>query len=485
MTLYQRLVLLALFIVSCQPDTTPVNPLNGVWKSLGSGRMMYIEDSNYHLYDLTQVSCLSNRISSIQEFGDALKVEKDTLNITIGIITYQYIRAEQLPELCFFDISPAKKEDPLYNFEVFAATIQEHHAFFDLNGIEWDSIYSVQRNKLTQQSTPLELFEVMETTLALIKDNHGFLEGDDALYASMEEQAEKLSAERGKHKEVESNEMESSIKEYGDFEIAKMVADHYLKEDKTKDSWLMQWGLMENNIGYIQIKAMWLFADLNLKKEAIEQNGYVSAYVDAFHELNEADYIKREAAGVSVLMEQIMKDLQSADQIILDIRFNGGGQDKVALEILRHFNGIDRVVAQEKLRMGNTFSPIQKIELKGLESAFTRPVFLLTSPQTGSAAEAMSLASLEIPHIKRIGSPTAGALSTALEKKLPNGWDFAISNEYYMGLNDQLYENIGVPVDIDMHYAKDRQAFFKSIANDLDKDKQLVLEAVDGLSKKE
>ncbi len=54
---------------------------------------------------------------------------------------------------------------------------------------------------------------------------------------------------------------------------------------------------------------------------------------------------------------------------------------------------------------------------------------------TGSAAELFALATMSLPHIKRIGSTTTGAMSTALEKKLPNGWDFALSNEIFMDNN--------------------------------------------------
>ena len=119
--------------------------------------------------------------------------------------------------------------------------------------------------------------------------------------------------------------------------------------------------------------------------------------------------------------------------------------------------------------------------IEGTKDAFTKPVYILTSPQTGSAAESFSIATMPLKNVKRIGSPTSGALSTALEKTLPNGWVFSISNEIYMDNDGKAYENIGVPVDYDLNYPKDRQDFFRSVVNDLETDKQSILEAIEKL----
>ena len=59
----------------------------------------------------------------------------------------------------------------------------------------------------------------------------------------------------------------------------------------------------------------------------------------------------------------------------------------------------------------------------------------------------MALSSMELNQLKRIGSRTNGAISDALQKTLPNGWHFSLSNEIYTDNNDKHYENIGIPVD--------------------------------------
>ena len=259
-----------------------------------------------------------------------------------------------------------------------------------MNQINWDSLYTTQKAKLHANSSEADLYITIEETFEALRDNHAFLEAPDEVYEQMEAN------------QIEEPEETSSLKEYGDFQIADLVINHYLVEDLTKDSWLIKWGKMENNIGFVQIKAMWLYADLNLSDSLIKVNGLVDTYVDAFHQLYEGNYIKKEVMGVRNIMDQMMADLNDTDAMILDVRFNGGGQDAVSLEILRRFNDQKQEVATQKLRYGNQFSPINKIYLKAAEHPYLNPVFVLTSPQTGSAAESFALTTLSMPHVHRI-----------------------------------------------------------------------------------
>ena len=463
---YFCLVFLMGFMGSCHTAPPEMSNYEGVWTSLGLGTVLHIQGASYQFYDVMDSSCVPRRKGPISDFEENLRLSSDTLKMEMGINTYYYIRSRELPSFCTAPISNPNSHDPLYNFEIFAQTIASHYAFFDLNQISWDSLYQQQKSKLNRQSSDAELYVVLEETFALLNDNHAFLEAPDDVY-------EQLEANQP------ANAQPIELEEYGDFQIANLVADHYLVEDLTKDSWLIKWGKMENNIGYVQIKAMWLYADLNLPDSLVKANGLVDTYVDAFHQLYEGAYIEKEIAGASKVMDKVMEDLWATDAMVLDVRFNGGGQDAVSHEILHRFNGQKTTVATQKLRYGgNHYSPITPVYLKAADNPYLKPVFVLTSPQTGSAAESFALSTLSMPHIQRIGSHTAGALSTSLEKKLPNGWDFALSNEIFTAPNGRYYENIGVPADHELHYPDDRQTFFRYIANHLEKDKQQILDVI-------
>ncbi|MEM8507910.1 MAG: S41 family peptidase [Bacteroidota bacterium] len=458
---------LCTLIFSCQsPKNRP--SINGVWQSLGSGWVVHIQDStHYALYDRTTSSCFPSRSAELSEILPALQLVSDTLHWKKGVITYYFTRTSEVPEPCQQVLSDAQKKDPIYNFEVFAETVQENYAFMELNHLSWEALYAEQKAKLLANPTNTTLYTVLEETQERLNDNHAYLEADDQTYAALEALA---AEETGTH--------QSDIPEIGDFQIAQQVAQHHLKHEMTRNSWLLQWGELEDGIGYIQIKAMWLHADLDISEALIESEGYVDAYVQTLLKMYEGTRIDKEVAGIRKTMQRVMADLSDMDAIVLDVRFNGGGQDAVSFEILRWFNNEKRPIVHQKLKYGSGFSPTTILELDGMENAFTRPIYVLTSPQTGSAAEAFTIATLSLPNAKRIGTATSGALSTALEKQLPNGWSFALSNEIYMDLEDRLFENTGVPVDFRLAYPTERQLFFRSVAQNLEKDKADILNAI-------
>lgn len=464
---------ITILLVSCgdqgkkdQAENTKLS-VNGIWESIGSGWVLQITDSTaYSFFDITSISCLPQRKGEFEEIVASLTLQNDTLSLKQGPIRYQCLRTDQLPKLCQSTLSAEEARDPLYNFDVFGETVKEHYAFLELNGINWDSLYKSQRGKLTANSTNAELYLVIEETFEKLNDNHAFLEATDDVY----EELDKLEPE-----EVETGE---SLPEYGDFQVAKMVADHHLQEEMTEGSWIIQWGKMTDEIGFIQVKAMWLFADFEMPKKLTDSLGYVDAFVQTRAQMYEGDYIQKEIEGVNKLLDRVMNDLADTKSMVLDIRFNGGGQDAVSFEILSRFNSETIQVASQQFRYGNQHTTELPILLKGTEQAYAKPVYVLTSPQSGSAAESFSLATMSMSTVKRIGSATEGALSTTLDKTLPNGWEFCVSNEIYRDTKGIYYENVGIPVDYQLNYSRDRQEFFRSVVDDLEKDKEDILLAV-------
>lgn len=463
------LLFIFILLISCKPNEEKNNSIEGIWKSIGYGKILKIDTISYEYYNITDISCLPSKKGNISDVSETMQISNDTLTITRGFSEYRYERLSKFPDLC--QQSAIDKNDILYNFEVFANTYKNHYAYFELNKIDWENIYINSKNKLNSTSTEIDLYLVIEDMIEKLKDNHGSIEPTDEIYELAENQIQS---------ELEEEETEE-LKEYGDFEIAGLVADYYLKEDLTKDTWLMKWGKMENNVGYIQIKAMFLYADLDLNDSLVKENGFVSTYMDTFDSLNYEQQISEEVAGISKLMDRIMQDLKETRHIIIDVRFNGGGQDVVALEILRRFNIDRKQIAVKKARNYNSYTKKTPIYLKPAKNPYSKPVYLLTSQQSASATDMMALSSMELNNIKRIGSRTNGAISDALQKTLPNGWHFSLSNEIYTDNNDKFYENIGIPVDFELNYPENRQKFFRSVANDLEKDKADILKAINKL----
>ena len=463
------LFIIIVLITACSPNKQD-GVFNGVWKSLGYGKILVIKDNAYSFYDITNISCLPARNSTLDELEKSIELRNDTLLLRQGTLNYSFTRLNSLPDACNIKLSDLAKSDIQFNFEVFAKTVEENFAYFELNKINWDSLYLVQKGKLNSNSTDTDLYIVLDEMLRLLKDNHGQVEPTEDVYEKamlinpIEESSEKL-------------------KEYGDFEIAQIVSEKFLEKDLTTDSKLAQWGMMNEKIGYIQINAMWLFADLNLVDSLIAKDGWVATYATEMTRLNESEYIDSEVEGISRVMDKIMNDLSQTDYIVLDVRFNGGGQDAVSLEILKRFNEKKTKIVTQKAKLGAGFTPEQSIYLEPHDNAYTKPVFVLTSRQSASATDLLALATLSLNHVKRIGSRTNGAISTALEKRLPNDWYFSISNEMYFDNNGFCYENIGVPVNYEMNYPEDRQTFFRWVADNVTLDKQNILKTINEFEK--
>lgn len=466
-TLFSLSLLFILFF-GCKPNAKDNNSIEGIWKSVGYGKILKIDSITYKYFDITSISCLPSKEGEISEVENSIELKNDTLTVKKGLSLYNYTRTNKFPDSCK---SNAKNtNDPLYNFEVFAETYKDHFAYFELNEIDWDSLYKNNKGKINPNTTEVELYLIIQEMIENLNDNHGSIVPTDEIRKVAESQ------------NVEEKETEQ-LKEYGDFQIAGLVAKHFLKENLTKDSWLINWGKVENNIGYIQIKAMFLYADLVLSDSLVKENGFVSTYLDAFNSLSYERQIEEEIAGIKSLMNTIMDDLKETKYIIFDVRFNGGGQDVVSLEILRHFNANKKQVAFKKASHNDGYTKKTPIYLESAKNPYTKPVFLLTSQQSASATDMMALASMEMTQLKRIGSHTSGDISDALQKKLPNGWYFSLSNEIYTDLNNKHYENIGIPVDFEMNYPEDRQTFFRTVANDLEKDKRNILKAINELQR--
>lgn len=469
----KQLLTLALsaLLLSCTTTSEPSNSPDGTWRSIGYGKVLQIEGDNYTIYDITQVSCLPAKEGPMSDWEGALTLANDTLQFREGFDIYSYERIEGLPDLCGQTLSNAQRNDPMFNFEVFAQTYADHYEFFNLGEADWEQLYTTTKDKITSTTSEPELYVLLRDMQDSLNDGHGYLDVPDVVIEAAEAP-----------QEPDADESDP-LREYGDFEIAGLVADHFLAEDLTEDSWLVKWGTLNDTLGYIQVYAMFLHADLDLPDSLVQQQGFGQTYFEEMEKLSEVEQLQAEIDGISATMDRVMEDLRDMNGIVIDVRFNGGGIDDVGMEIVRRFNPERRLVATKKARHEESYSPELPIYLEAADEPYTKPVYILTSQQSGSATDIFVMCSLELDHTRRIGSHTMGATSDALQKDLPNGWEVYLSNEVYLDTQGRNYEGVGIPADLELNYPLDRQTFFRSVANDLEQDKQTILHAITTLNK--
>lgn len=144
--------------------------------------------------------------------------------------------------------------------------------------------------------------------------------------------------------------------------------------------------------------------------------------------------------------------VHNTDVLIIDVRINSGGLDATGMDIASYLTEHKVHAFSHRVKSAEGWSvdvPKTYIEPQANESLrYSGRVFVLCSESTVSAGEVFVLAAKQLAQVTLMGRPTQGALSTVLEKKLPNGWSFGLSNEEYQDPSGAVYEGWGIPVSM-------------------------------------
>ena len=306
---------------------------NGLWQQEGYGRIVELEDSLIHVYDICKTNCAVSFSEEILDFGRIIEVSNDLLIIKHGIDRWRFKKINQLPKLCEGDIK-GRKNDPIFNFEVFWNTLNEHYSSFDLKGVNWEKVYIEQRSKLNNHTSDLELFLIFEEMIALLNDGHVEMEIPESIaseYIALQEK------KRGKYNF------------WHELDVGGKIAQMYVDSLKSKSKGMTRWGMINQHIGYIQINSMMVQADYSISED-LELKSFIEQYWGKVETRKDEEHREDEVAGMHQTMNTVLTDLSEATSIILDIRFNGGGKDGVAMAIIDHFSASEKTVANKKAK---------------------------------------------------------------------------------------------------------------------------------------
>ena len=286
------------------------------------------------------------------------------------------------------------ENNPKGNFEALWRIIDTKYCFLDYKnkeyGLDWDEVYRRYSNRLTDDMTHKQLFQVLAEMLEELRDGHVNL--------------------------VASHETSQYREWYDNYpaNFVDTIQRIYLGKDyKTVAG--IKYQVLEDNIGYI----------------------YYGSFSSAIGESN---------------LDEVLNELSICDGLILDIRNNGGGLLTLSDRIASRFTNEKILTGYLSYKTGPRHNDFSKPEPLYVEPAtdrvrWTKPVAVLTNRRAFSSANDFAGKMKQMPQAILIGDKTGGGSGLPFSSELPNGWSvrFSASPMYDPDMN---HTEFGIEPDI-------------------------------------
>lgn len=374
---------------------------DGAWELAGYGTVLVVDGDTITPQYVTASTC-----STGEPFDNAFAVDHavdDGAVITldaVGTTTDYRLRQLTTPPTC--DSSPADALTALD--EVFST----HYPFFDERGIDWAERFDAIETAV--DADPDALHSALAAFMVDLGDGHTTF---DELELDIDVSAfgmTDLAPDAGVG-EVIGAEFEASFAR-----IAEVHGD---------ESGTIVWGTIDDapEVGYLLITS--------------------------FHGISGTDDAVADRAALTAGLDEAIAELDEAvDRLIVDLRFNPGGHEDLAVAAAGYF--VDAPTeAYRKWAFAEPDPVVQTIQVTPQASRFDGSVAVLTSPATASATEALVLSLREVADASIVGNRSFGEFADAIDWMLPDGTEFTMSMEVYTDLDGENFEAVGVPTDVD------------------------------------
>lgn len=410
--------------------------LDGIWKSEGYGEVVQIHGSKLQEFEVTTTTCVVDSTATLEDatvpgreasfkadHGDEFFIraggtaDHKLLHNVWSASDVRIDRIAKVPTAC----EHATPNTPQGNFEVFTRTWAENYILFDRQKPDWDITVAASRDKITDKTTPAELFGILAGMIEPFHNLHTFIDAPDL---KREFHTFRLGTDRvtkGDRQEFVSKTMLALL----------AVTDRaYLPTPLRK--WCndqVQYAHVDETTGYLRILSF-----SGYSKERGFANGMTA---------------------LQTALDEIFSD-PKLKALVIDVRINFGGDDPYGLEIASRLATADYLAYTKVARADpvdrNKWTPEDpSVVHPSTRPGFRGPVVELTGPLTISAGETFTQALMgRTPHIVRIGESTQGVFSDVLSRQLPNGWRFGLPNEIYRTADGTIFDLVGIPPDIEV-----------------------------------
>ena len=283
--------------------------------------------------------------------------------------------------------------NPVNVFDYLWNKVDQQYAFFDVKGVDWDSVYEVYRPKVYNDMDEDSLFRVCAAILNTLEDGHTNLitpfdvSHSDSVYYRMY-------AERNINNEV--------------------VVLNYLTVNYHTTGSFAHNAIRDGRVAYLRY----------------------SSFMD---DISESD--------LKYLFEDLYKD---CDGVILDLRQNGGGNILNIGMLLSIFDNHEQKLYRTQIKSGpahDAFTELETVHATKkciLKRPYDKRVAVLIDRGSYSATSFFSICTMAYPNIRLFGDYSGGGLGLPNGGALPNGWTYRFSITRTIALDGGNYEN-GVP----------------------------------------
>jgi hypothetical protein len=308
---------------------------------------------------------------------------------------------------------------PEQSFETFWNEFNSHYALFEIKSVSWKDMYTHYRSRVTAKTSDLELVSIFKEMLDPLQDGHiNIFQKDKRLYKGESKSNTFRTEFQGLEKEFWST-------------VKDLLQKHNFPAPEPRGT------LVDGNFTKA-VPVMYVSRNNEI--------GYVR-FTRFFNELKGvmgSDKDEQEDSRVLFdLVDQTLQEFETCKGVIIDLRDNGGGHS--GYELAGKFIDKPALVNYKSTRLNGQLSPLEEYHVNPAGGIrFTKPIVVLTSDRTASAAEDFALALKRFPHVMLIGTRTRGMFSDIYSFVLPNKMEVSLSNQLYYDIDKTILEDKGV-----------------------------------------
>ena len=288
-------------------------------------------------------------------------------------------------------------DTPTNVFEYLWNRVDQLYTFFDVKGVDWDSVYAVYRPMVYDEMSDDSLFRVCSAMLNTLRDGHTNL--------------------------------------WNDFDIMRSDTISY---------WMSAHNCFDADLVMLNYLTLQGHQTGSLRHNAIRDGKVAYVRYSSFSSSLTDDDLK-----------YVMDRYKDCDGLILDLRQNGGGSVSNVAELMSLFDCHHQKIYSVQHKAGpahNDFTPLvdefaPDTSVLGKNNPYLKPVAVLVDRGSFSATTFFSLATQAFDNVKLFGDYTGGGTGLPNGGALPNGWFYRFSCSRTIALDGGNYEN-GVPPDV-------------------------------------